>query len=100
MNAPLLSLAIWIPVAAALLVLAAALGMSKSGLFAHFQSKEDLQVEILKAAQARLTDDGILFMQCHTDGDSLVWSWKAHDEMSDAFADIAHQEIDAESRPE
>ena len=36
-----------------------------------------------------LTDDGILFMQCHTDGDSLVWSWKAHDEMSDAFADIA-----------
>ena len=36
-----------------------------------------------------LTDDGILFMQCHTNGDSLVWSWKAHDEMSDAFADIA-----------
>ena len=36
-----------------------------------------------------LTDDGILFMQCHTEGDSLVWSWKAHDEMSDAFADIA-----------
>ncbi len=28
-------------------------------------------------------------MQCHTDGDSLVWSWAAHDEMSDAFADIA-----------
>jgi enoyl-CoA hydratase/carnithine racemase len=28
-------------------------------------------------------------MQCHTDGDSLVWSWKAHDDMSDAFADIA-----------
>ena len=36
-----------------------------------------------------LTEDGILFMQCHTNGDSLVWSWKAHDEMSDAFADIA-----------
>ena len=36
-----------------------------------------------------LTDDGILFMQCHTEGESLVWSWKAHDEMSDAFADIA-----------
>ena len=28
-------------------------------------------------------------MQCHTDGGSLVWDWKAHDEMSDAFADIA-----------
>src|SRR5580698_16763 len=36
-----------------------------------------------------LTDDGILLMQCHTNGGSLVWSWKAHDEMSDAFADIA-----------
>ena len=23
-----------------------------------------------------LSDDGILFMQCHTEGDSLVWSWK------------------------
>src|SRR5262245_55070476 len=36
-----------------------------------------------------VTDDGILFMQCHTDGGSLVWDWRAHDEMSDAFADIA-----------
>ena len=36
-----------------------------------------------------LSDDGVLLMQCHTDGGSLVWDWKAHDEMSDAFADIA-----------
>jgi enoyl-CoA hydratase/carnithine racemase len=36
-----------------------------------------------------LTDDGILFMQCHTNGDSLVWEWKSHDDMADAFADIA-----------
>jgi enoyl-CoA hydratase/carnithine racemase len=36
-----------------------------------------------------LSDDGILLMQCHTDGDSLVWDWKAHDDMSDAFADVA-----------
>lgn len=28
-------------------------------------------------------------MRCHTDGGSLVWDWKAHDEMSDAFADVA-----------
>src|SRR5262245_16313365 len=28
-------------------------------------------------------------MQCHTDGGSLVWDWKAHDDMSDAFADVA-----------
>lgn len=36
-----------------------------------------------------LSDDGILLMQCHTNGGSLVWDWKAHDEMSDAFADVA-----------
>ena len=36
-----------------------------------------------------LSDDGILFMQCHTNGGSLVWDWRAHDQMSDAFADIA-----------
>ena len=36
-----------------------------------------------------LSDDGILFMQCHTDGGSLVWDWRAHDDMADAFADIA-----------
>jgi AcrR family transcriptional regulator len=33
--------------------LASALGMSKSGLFAHFGSKEDLQVCTLERAQAR-----------------------------------------------
>ena len=36
-----------------------------------------------------LSKDGVLFMQCHTNGGSLVWDWKAHDEMSDAFADVA-----------
>jgi enoyl-CoA hydratase/carnithine racemase len=36
-----------------------------------------------------LSPEGILLMQCHTNGGSLVWDWKAHDEMSDAFADIA-----------
>jgi phenylpropionate dioxygenase-like ring-hydroxylating dioxygenase large terminal subunit/enoyl-CoA hydratase/carnithine racemase len=30
-----------------------------------------------------------LLMQCHTNGGSLVWDWRAHDQMSDAFADIA-----------
>ncbi len=28
-------------------------------------------------------------MQCHTNGGSLVWDWKAHDDMADAFADVA-----------
>lgn len=32
--------------------LAASLEMSKSGLFAHFGSKEDLQIEVLRAASA------------------------------------------------
>ena len=36
-----------------------------------------------------LSNDGILLMQCHTNGGSLVWDWRAHDQMSDAFADIA-----------
>jgi len=36
-----------------------------------------------------LSEEGILLMQCHTNGASLVWDWKAHDEMSDAFADVA-----------
>ena len=34
--------------------LAGRAGMSKSGLFAHFRSKEDLQVELLRAAEAAL----------------------------------------------
>jgi enoyl-CoA hydratase/carnithine racemase len=36
-----------------------------------------------------LSEEGILLMQCHTNGDSLVWDWEAHDGMSDAFADVA-----------
>jgi enoyl-CoA hydratase/carnithine racemase len=36
-----------------------------------------------------LSDEGILLMQCHTNGGSLVWDWKAHDSMADAFADVA-----------
>lgn len=36
-----------------------------------------------------LSPEGILLMQCHTNGKSLIWDWKSHDDMSDAFADIA-----------
>ncbi len=36
-----------------------------------------------------LSPEGILFMQCHTDGGPLQWMWESHDRMSDAFADIA-----------
>ena len=36
-----------------------------------------------------LDADGILLMRCHTNGGSLVWDWKAHDDMADAFADVA-----------
>ncbi len=37
--------------------LAGDLGLSKSGLFAHFGSKEDLQIELLKAAAQRFEDE-------------------------------------------
>jgi enoyl-CoA hydratase/carnithine racemase len=36
-----------------------------------------------------LSPEGILFMQCHTDGGPLHWMWESHDRMADAFADIA-----------
>jgi enoyl-CoA hydratase/carnithine racemase len=36
-----------------------------------------------------LSPEGILLMQCHTDGGPLQWFWESHDRMSDAFADIA-----------
>lgn len=36
-----------------------------------------------------LSPEGILLMQCHTNGGSLVWDWRAHDDMADAFADVA-----------
>lgn len=36
--------------------LAAELGLSKSGLFAHFQSKEGLQIAVVETASARFTD--------------------------------------------
>jgi AcrR family transcriptional regulator len=36
--------------------LASATGMSKSGLFAHFQSKEQLQLQVLEEARRRFVD--------------------------------------------
>jgi len=39
--------------------LASELGLSKSGLFAHFGSKEDLEVAVLKSAADRFTDEVI-----------------------------------------
>lgn len=36
--------------------LASAVGMSKSGLFAHFNSKEQLQVDVLKAVAKKFVD--------------------------------------------
>lgn len=34
-------------------------------------------------------DNGVLLVTLHTDGNSLVWTAKAHDELAYAFADIA-----------
>jgi enoyl-CoA hydratase/carnithine racemase len=36
-----------------------------------------------------LSPEGILLMQCHTNGGPLEWMWDSHDRMADAFADIA-----------
>ncbi|HEY7107320.1 MAG TPA: enoyl-CoA hydratase/isomerase family protein [Acidimicrobiia bacterium] len=36
-----------------------------------------------------LSDEGILLMQCHTDGGPLHWEWSSHDAMADAWADVA-----------
>ncbi len=40
--------------------------MAKRTRFSEYQSR-------YANYRFELTDDGILFMQCHTDGDSLVW---------------------------
>ncbi len=40
--------------------LAKATGMSKSGLFAHFQSKENLQIEILNFAAQRFAENVVI----------------------------------------
>jgi AcrR family transcriptional regulator len=40
--------------------LAKAMGMSKSGLFAHFQSKENLQLEILEYAAENFTENVVV----------------------------------------
>lgn len=37
-------------------MLAEAMGMSKSGVFAHFGAKEELQIAVLEEAQARFTE--------------------------------------------
>ena len=36
-----------------------------------------------------LSPEGILLMQCHTNGGPLEFHWESHDAMADAFADVA-----------
>jgi len=52
---------------------------------AHFAEYKDSY----KNYKFELSDEGVLFMQCHTDGGPLHWEWSSHDAMADAFADIA-----------
>ncbi len=56
--------------------------MAKRTRFAEYKDR-------YRNCKFELSEEGILLMQCHTNGDSLVWDWEAHDGMSDAFADIA-----------
>jgi hypothetical protein len=63
--------------------------MSKRTRFAEYEDRD-------ANCKFELSEEGILLMQCHTNGDSLVWDWAAHDGMSDAFADVAGRPWDQE----
>jgi enoyl-CoA hydratase/carnithine racemase len=56
--------------------------MAKRTRFAEYKDR-------YKNCRFELSEDGILLMQCHTNGGSLVWNWESHDGLADAFADIA-----------
>ena len=47
--------------------------MAKRTRFAEYQDR-------YATIWFELSEEGILLMQCHTNGGSLVWDWKAHDE--------------------
>jgi AcrR family transcriptional regulator len=53
--------------------LAEQLGMSKSGLFAHFGSKEDLQLATIEAARQRFIDKVTVPAICATKGMPRLW---------------------------
>jgi len=53
--------------------LAEQLGMSKSGLFAHFGSKEDLQLATIEAARQRFIDKVTVPAVCATRGMPRLW---------------------------
>jgi AcrR family transcriptional regulator len=53
--------------------LAEQLGMSKSGLFAHFGSKEDLQLATVEAARQRFIDKVTVPAICATKGMPRLW---------------------------
>jgi AcrR family transcriptional regulator len=53
--------------------LADQLGMSKSGLFAHFGSKEDLQLATVEAARQRFIDKVTVPAICATKGMPRLW---------------------------
>ena len=54
--------------------LAKATGMSKSGLFAHFQSKENLQIEIVDFAGRLFSEAVVVPALKQKAGISLSWS--------------------------
>lgn len=54
--------------------LASVVGMSKSGLFAHFKSKEDLQLQVLSEAQQRYADSVLAPAEDAVPGLPRVWA--------------------------
>src|SRR5918912_3366803 len=59
--------------------LAGDLGMSKSGLFAHFGSKEELQLSTIRAARRVFSDEAVTPALAAREGverlDALVTAW-------------------------
>jgi AcrR family transcriptional regulator len=71
-------------------VLARRLGLSKSGLFAHFGSKEDLQLQVLKQAQTLFLEQVLSPAQKEPSGlprlEALFSNWIASVQSSDRFS--------------
>jgi len=85
--------------------LAAELGMSKSGLFAHFASKEALQLDVLQAAAARFMEIVVSPAMAQPRGEPRVRSlfehwlvWERHESLPGGCV-FMHAAAELDDRP-
>jgi AcrR family transcriptional regulator len=85
--------------------LAADVGMSKSGLFAHFASKEELQLDVLEAASARFVDVVVRPAMQQPRGEARVRSmfehwlvWERHESLPGGCV-FMHAAAELDDRP-